>query len=822
MRQILSITLIISGLFCLKAQTPKKYTSSELFESIKKLNFLGSVLYVAAHPDDENTHLISYFSNEIGAQTAYISLTRGDGGQNLIGLELRELLGVIRTQELLQARRIDGGIQFFTRANDFGYSKNPEETFQFWNKEEVLSDLVYIIRKFQPDVIINRFDHRTPGSTHGHHTASAILSQEAFDLSAQKNQFPEQLNRVSVWQAKRLFFNPSWFFFGSREAFDKVDKSNYFKMDIGVFYSTLGVSNSEIAAKSRSQHSSQGFGATAVRGSAMEYLELLKGEKFEKDIFEGIDTSWNRVKGGKEIGELLAKVEREFNFKDPSQSVPDLVKAYKMIQNLDDEHWKKIKSEEIKNIIYHCSGLFLEAVAETPYTTVGGQVDVKIEAINRSNLSIKLNSVQFVAINKDLKQNEVYNFDKTLVGSIFLKPTSPYWLEEKGSLGMYKVSDAELIGLPETSPPYSVTFNLTIAGQKFDFQKSVVYKYNDPAKGETYKPFAIVPEISVSSDEKVLVFSENQSKIIEIKVKAFTDEIDGILELKVAKEWTIHPKIHKMSFSKKGEIQTVKFEIIPPKNQNETFLIPEFTVGNQKFNKEVVEIKYEHIPEQKVVQTAEIKLVRLDLQKKGNKIAYIEGAGDSLPENLKQIGYEVQTIQPQEITIENLEQFDAIVLGVRAFNTVPELRFKNQILFDFVKKGGNLIVQYNTNQALVTEVISPLSLKLSRNRVTDEFSTVKFLSPNHPVLNVPNKISSKDFEGWVQERGLYFPNEWDEAFVPILEMNDPGESGLQGSLLIAPYGKGNYIYTGLSFFRELPAGVSGAYRLFANILSLGK
>src|SRR5690554_3583965 len=252
MRKLFSILILLTFFQnSLVAQSPKKLNSSEIYEAIKKLNFLGSVLYVAAHPDDENTHLISYFSNEIGAQTAYISLTRGDGGQNLIGNELRELLGVIRTQELLQARRIDGGIQFFTRANDFGYSKNPEETFQFWNKEKILSDLVYVIRKFQPDVIINRFDHRTPGSTHGHHTASAILSQEAFDLSAQKNQFPEQLNRVSVWQAKRLFFNPSWFFFGSREAFDKVDKSNYFKMDIGVFYSTLGVSNSEIAAKSR-------------------------------------------------------------------------------------------------------------------------------------------------------------------------------------------------------------------------------------------------------------------------------------------------------------------------------------------------------------------------------------------------------------------------------------------------------------------------------------------------------------------------------------------------------------------------------------------
>src|SRR5690606_819202 len=408
-------------------------------------------------------------ANDVHAQTAYISLTRGDGGQNLIGPELRELLGVIRTQELLQARRIDGGEQFFTRANDFGYSKNPEETFQFWEKEEVLSDLVYVIRKFQPDVIINRFDHRTPGTTHGHHTASAMLSVEAFDLAANSSAFPEQLKKFSTWQPKRLFWNQSWFFYGSQEKFDKADKTNLFVMDIGSYYPTLGLSNSEIAAKSRSQHSSQGFGATAVRGSAMEYLETIKGGKPEKDIFEGIETSWNRVKGGKAIGEILSKVEREFDFRNPSKSVPELINAYQLILKLEDKHWSQIKLEEIKNIIYHCSGLFLEAVAKEPYTTVGGKADVKIEAINRSNLPIKLNEVQFVKEGQDLKPNEAFYTEKTLVGSAFLKPTSPYYLAEKGSLGMYKVSDENLIGLPETPPPYSVAFNVNILGQDFHF-----------------------------------------------------------------------------------------------------------------------------------------------------------------------------------------------------------------------------------------------------------------------------------------------------------------------------------------------------------------
>jgi len=804
------------------AQAPKKQNSAEIYESIQKLNFLGSVLYVAAHPDDENTHLISYFSKGVHARIAYMSLTRGDGGQNLIGPELRELLGVIRTQELLQARRIDGGIQYFSRANDFGYSKHPNETLEIWNKNEVLSDLVYVIRKFQPDVIINRFDHRSPGTTHGHHTASAMLSVEAFDLAANSSAFPEQLKRLSIWQPKRLFWNQSWFFYGSREKFEKADKTNLFVMDIGSYYPTLGLSNSEIAAKSRSQHSSQGFGATAVRGSAIEYLEPIRGGMPEKNVFEGIDTSWNRVKGGKAIGEILSKVEREFDFTNPSKSVPELIKAYRLILKLEDEHWRQIKLEEIKNIIYHCSGLFLEAVAIAPYTTVGRKVDVKIEAINRSNIPIKLNEIQLVKEDKILKPNEAFYTHKTLVGSAFLKPTSPYWLEEKGSLGMYKVSDENLIGLPESPQPYSVLFYVNILGQDFYFEKPVVYKYNDPAQGETYKPFAVVPKASVHVEEKVLIFGDEKAQRIPVKVKSFTENLKGNLSLKAPDGWNISPENQEVILNAKGEEKTFWFEVIPPKNQSEGELIPQLKVGVGAFENQLIEINYEHIPEQKILLPGSAKLVKIDLQKKGEKIGYIVGAGDSVPENLKQIGYEVEIISPQNITAENLQRFDAVVLGIRAFNVIDELMFKNKILFDYVKNAGNILVQYNTSRDVLTQEVAPYDIQLSRDRVTDENSEVRFLDKNHPVLNFPNKITEKDFEGWVQERGLYFPDKWSEEFTAILSMNDKNESPMNGSLLVAKYGKGYYVYTGLSFFRELPEGVPGAYRLLANILSLGK
>ncbi len=804
------------------AQTPKKPSSAEIYESIQKLNFLGSVLYVAAHPDDENTHLISYFANDVHARTAYISLTRGDGGQNLIGPELRELLGVIRTQELIQARKIDGGIQFFSRANDFGYSKHPDETFEIWDKEQVLSDLVYVIRQFQPDVIINRFDHRSPGTTHGHHTASAMLAVEAFDLAGDSSQFQEHLKTLSVWQPKRLFWNQSWFFYGSQEAFDKADKSKLFAMDIGSYYPTLGLSNSEIAAKSRSQHSSQGFGATAVRGKSMEYLEIIKGDQPKSNVFEGIDTSWNRVKGGKEIGQILTKVEKEFDFKDPSKSVPELVKAYQLIQKLEDEHWREIKLEELKNIIYHSSGLFLEAVAKEPFATIGGNAEVKIEAINRSDIPISIVGTINEKGNMKLAKNERFNMDQSFTNLKFKNSTSPYWLEEKGTTGMYKVSDTDLIGLPETPKPFEIKMEVEIAGQVFIFDIPVVYKYNSPEKGETYKPFAIVPKASVGLEEKVIVFSDGKPKRISVKVKSFSENLKGELSLKVPNDWSISPKIQSVDLAQKGEEKILWFEVQPPKNQSETELIPQLKIGNEVFEKEIIEINYEHIPEQKVLLSGGSKIVHIDIQKKGEKIGYIAGAGDSVPENLKQIGYEVEIISPQNITPENLQRFDAVMLGIRAFNVLNELTYKNKILFDYVKNGGNLVVQYNTSREVLTKEVAPFELELSRDRVTDEHSQVKFLDKNHPVLNYPNKITEKDFEGWVQERGLYFPSKWSKEFTPILSMHDKGESPLKGSLLVAKYGEGYYVYTGLSFFRELPAGVPGAYRLLANILSLGK
>ncbi|QMU64926.1 MAG: LmbE family protein [Flavobacteriaceae bacterium] len=821
---IFSFLLITSTVF---SQKPDKLSSNQIFEKLQKLNFLGTALYIAAHPDDENTRLIAYLANHEKARTGYLSLTRGDGGQNLIGPEIRALLGVIRTQELLAARDIDGGEQLFTRANDFGYSKHPDETFAIWDKEKVLADVVWAIRKFKPDVIINRFDHRTPGSTHGHHTGSAMLSVAAFDLASDKTKYPEQLKYTDIWQPKRLFFNTSWWFYGSRENFEKANKEKMLSFDVGVYYPLKGLSNNEVAAMASSQHLCQGFGRLTTRGSQKEYIAFLKGDfpKDRSDIFSGINTTWNRIEGGGEIGAILYDVEQSFDFTTPSGHLPRLLEAYQKIQSLKDTYWRDIKLKQITEIIEACAGWYLEASAMSSTAIPNSEITLKIEALNRSNYTAVLQSIRIspgkkmITKNIELKNNIRQNFRETItLGNI--PYSDPYWLKKEGSLGMYTVQNQQLIGKPETLGKVAVTFNLTMLDQEISITKDIVYRYSRRDKGEIYEPFQILPKVTTKLKDKVLIFSDTTPKTVSVAVKSGANAVHGKLTLKGPKGWKITPEFIDINIAQKGDGQLFDFTVLPSGNILEGKLESFVLVDGKKYTKELVEINYDHIPKQSVLLNSEAKVVRLHIRKAGNYIGYIKGAGDVVPENLTQIGYTVVTIDPDRIDSENLHKFDAIVLGIRAYNTIAALKFKQKFLLAYVKKGGNMIVQYNTSRRV--DVGAPYELNLSRDRVTDENAKVTILEKNHSLLNFPNKISENDFNGWVQERGLYFPNRWGKAYTSVLSMSDKGESPKQGSLLIAKYGKGNYIYTGLSFFRQLPAGIPGAYKLFANMLSAGK
>lgn len=822
-----SLLLILLCFTSSEAQQPKHITSGMIYEDIEKLGVLANILFVAAHPDDENTRMISYLANDVKADTRYLSLTRGDGGQNLIGPEIKELLGVIRTQELLAARRIDGGSQVFSRANDFGYSKNAEETIAIWDDEKVLSDVVWAIRTFRPDVIINRFDHESSGKTHGHHTASAMLSYQAFDLSDDQTVFPEQLKYTEVWQPRRLFHNTSWWFYGSREKFEAVDKSDMMSVDIGTYYPQLGISNNEMAAYSRSMHKCQGMGNTPARGSQMEYLKLLKGDmpKGKTDLLEGIDVSWSRVKGGEAVKPILQSIIKNYDFSDPSASIPDLLKLRKKINSLPDGYWKSKKLKELDDIIVAAAGIFIETKTAKNLYIAGSPISFDTEVVSRSYDHVSLKSMYISGVNIDTtlsgsltKNEKVLLENKGLIPSD-MESTSPYWLKEKGSLGMYHVSDQELIGNPETSRAMMATYEIAIDNQVITINKDVIYKFTDPERGEVYTPVEIVKPFYVDIQDKVVVYSSNSAKTIKVSVKGMVPNSAG---LNLPKGWTSVPTSHQVSISQEGEEQVVSFEVTPPSKASQITIHPSITSDGKKYTDALIKIDYHHIPLQYVALPAESRLVKLDIKTYDQKILYVEGAGDEIPASLRQINYEVDVIAPEEISADLLAGYDVVILGIRAYNKSDELKYKQPVLFDFVEKGGNMIVQYTTTWRKKVDQIGPYPMQLSRDRVSVEEAPVRILALEHPIVNHPNKITQEDFEGWVQERGLYFADEWDDKYTPILSSNDPGETPKDGGMLVAPYGKGNFIYSGYSWFRELPAGVPGAYRLFANMISLGK
>ena len=815
--------LCVSAVFSISNVWGQK-SATEIYNQLQKLNFLGSALYIAAHPDDENTALISYFSNQINAHSAYLSMTRGDGGQNLIGTELRELLGVIRTEELMQARKIDNGNQYFTSAIDFGYSKHPNETLTIWDKEQILGEVIYRIREFQPDIIVNRFDHRTPGRTHGHHTSSAILSKEAFELSSNPNWYPEQLKKTALWKPKRLFFNTSWWFYGSQENFMKADKSNLLALEIGIHDPLTGISNSEIAAKSRSSHKSQGFGSAPQLGNKTEYIELIAGERpVSNDPFEGINTTWSRIEGGASVGTLVKNAIDSFNFIQPEKSLELLVEIHEAIKKLPSSLWKDRKLTETKQLILDCAGIQMQFNAARPYGVKGEELKVTINAVQQSNNKIELEYIKVNSnleiLSKSLEKNTRFNQSFNVV--IKNEISTPYWLLKKGNLGTFKIENKDLIGKPQTPNPLEVEFSLKIAGSSISFSESVKHRKTDPVRGEVINPFYIVPKLGVTFDQPVFLYPNSETQKIRLNITNYGESYSGAIELCHPDGWELTQNTFSVDLNGRGSSQYLEYELKPQENAKSGLLSPLAIQEDQKENVYAVQtLDYNHIPKQYIAQPSEAKAVRLDLKVPEIKIGYIPGAGDTVMESLKAVGMQINSIDINTVSLEELKTYDTVLIGIRAYNVLDALKYKNQMLFDYVKAGGTVVTQYNTSRGLKTDKLAPFYLKLSRDRVTDEFSYVRILEPNNPAFNIPHKITSNDFEGWVQERGLYFANEWDDRFTPLLGMNDKGESEKLGSILISNHGKGKFVYTGLSFFRELPAGVPGAYRLLTNLLAL--
>lgn len=824
MRVLLSICFslyLLTGF----GQAHQPMSVGEIYESLRKLNTLGSALYVAAHPDDENTRLITYLANERHVRTAYVSLTRGDGGQNLIGTEKGPLLGIIRTQELLSARRIDGGEQFFTRANDFGYSKTSEETFNIWDRNRVLGDLVWVIRKFRPDVIITRFPPaKYEYPTHGHHEASAVLAEEAFELAADPEAYPQQLEYVEPWQPKRLYWNTStWFYRRTGEEFDSTGK---LRIDVGGYNNMLGLSYGEIAGASRSQHKSQGFGAPETKGSIDEWLEFVKGTPAEKELFEGVELTWKRVEGGEAIGDLLKQAMEQFNPEEPTNILPILAAARNEMLLLPNDPLVKAKIQEIGQLMVGISGLFYEVVAQGAYGIPGDSVQLTLNLVNRTGADVSVRSIAWTQqtgaedISRMLPANELVSVNKSIVLSDNLMYTHPYWLREpQQSIGMYAVQDPRLIGQPENDPSLVSQLLVDMDGAELTLQVPVQFKEVDRVKGEVIDPFVISPAVTLDLGEGV-VLTSNKSKEVTVNLRAWSNHQTGTVELKTPPGWKTEPAVHPYQLAQAGAEANVTFTVSPMAGLAENGAMQAIARdGIKNYMRSKVVLDYDHIPTQTLFPKAEAQLVNLELAGNDKVIGYIMGAGDEVAEYLSQVGFAVLNINETNFSEVDMSQLDAILIGIRALNTEKWLVPKLPALHKYAEDGGNLIVQYQTTWGLLTDNFGPYPLEIGRGRVTEEDAEMKVLTKNEPVLNVPNELTPVDFDNWVQERGLYFAEEWDDHYRPVFKAHDTGEDDLQGMLLIADHGKGAFIYTGISFFRQLPAGVPGAYRLLTNLIN---
>ncbi len=819
---LLFFTILLS-LFTF-SQSPETFTSSEIFQQIKKLNVLASVLYIAAHPDDENNSLLPYFAKDKLYRTAYLSLTRGDGGQNLIGDEQGIELGMIRTEELLAARKIDGAEQYFTRAYEFGFSKNAQEALQIWGREKILSDVVWVIRKYQPDVIIKRFppDKR---AGHGHHAASAILADEAFEAAADPNKFPEQFQYgVKPWQAKRILWNT--YNFGG----NNTTSEDQLKIDIGGYNALIGKSYGELGGEARTMHKSQGEGRPQRRGESYEYFVTTGGSVAKNSLMDGIVTDWKRITGGEKIETMIDDIISNYNLAQPDLSIPALVKLYQSIKGLPESNWRNKKLDEVQKIIIECSGLFVTATSSQSQVVQGGELKINFVLNKRENVNASLKNIRVEnfdsSIALSLPTNQNINIDKTIPVADDKKISQPYWLVYPMQGGTFDVRDQTLIGKAWNDPPFEASFVINIDGEDFIINRAVQYRYIDPVRGDTYEPIPVLPKVELKYIKDNFISLNKKPVKVEESVKINSEKKEELkIKQNVSKNYNW--KITSPDAANVGRGDKIA-EIFTPvsKEINTTEEISATAkMGDAVYDSYTKVIAYNHIPTITYFPKATANLIDLDIKIIGKKIGYIIGAGDKVPEALEAMGYEVTYLNEADITDDNLKQYDAIITGIRAYNLYEYLSDKNDVLMRYVKNGGNMIVQYmKSNQVGNKNItVGPYPFKISSgSRITEEDAKVNFLLPDNPALNYPNKITEKDFDGWVQERSTYQATTLDSHYETPIGMHDTGEEQSNGSLAIAKYGKGNFVYASLVFFRELPAGVPGAYRLMANLIGLPK
>jgi LmbE family N-acetylglucosaminyl deacetylase len=834
-----------------------------------RLRTTASLLQTAAHPDDEDTALIARTARGDHARVAYLSITRGEGGQNAIGPELGEALGVIRTEELLQARALDGGEQFFTRAFDYGFSKTLDEAVRKWGKDEVLGDVVRIIRTYRPLVIASRFSG-TDTDGHGQHQYAGHIVPEAFRAAADPSRFPEQIAEgLRPWKAKRLLAGD----FSRREGSVVVET--------GIYDPVLGRTYYEIAAEGRSQHKSQEMGALELRGPQATAYRLVEGMPFTGDgMFGGIDTSLVGIASlaglpegviTAELAQIQSAVERataEYNALRPAEILPHLAEGLRVTRRAraklregkspayaEADFLLSHKEEEFEEALGRAAGVVLDATAGTA-TVVGGdtlQAAVRLFVPQGSPVAVKKLELRAprgwkseAAAEPPVPQTGFRRTRESAPHAAYYRVTvprdapvtTPYFLEQARQGDRYVWGKEAPQGRPFEPALLHGVAELEAHGVAFTATAPVQYRYADDIRGELRRAVDVVPAASIALDPPLWVVPSGTANSpgrtnapVSLTARVCSNaarELAGEVSLQVPAHWNVEPAKAAFALRTQGECATSQFQVTAPGGlaQGRYPIDAEARWNGEAFRQRQQVIAYPHINTHRIYQPARTEVVVANLKVAPVKVGYIMGSGDEVPEAIRRMGLPVTLLDENELSTGDLSRFDVIVVGIKAANVRPDFVANNGRLLNYMRHGGTLIVQFQQEEYMRNRMPPyPASIESrspGRARVAEETAPVKILEPDHPALSFPNRITEADFEGWVHERSLYNFTTFAPEYVPLLESGDTGEAGQRGGHLYAEVGKGRYVYTSYVWFRQLPAGVPGAYRLFANLLSLPK
>ena len=801
-------------------QNPQQQNNLAIEQSFKQLQTGISVLYIAAHPDDENTQLLSYLSQVKHFRTGYLSLTRGDGGQNLIGSEQGIALGIIRTHELLEARKIDGAEQFFSSAYDFGYSKTAEETFRQWDKNKLLADVVYVIRKFKPDIIITRFDKDGSGG-HGQHTASAILAYEAFTLAADSTQFTEQLNLVNIHQCKSIYNNSiaNWLP-------TKTNISALIPIEIGNYIPELGMNTGEIAAASRSKHLCQGFGTEKIRGAHTEYFKAIDGDTgvFKTNPFTGIDPLFNKIDPSQTINKLLEHAYQHWHSGELNRASKNLFEVRNLLLkkgiNVTDYPIQKIE-----NLITQINGIYIESVYKNTVLPVSGDsilLDFEINSrqsnsfllseIKCGNQTQRINPNQLLATNKTYAYHVSYLLNDIAYNNFF-------WINQGIDKNRFTIKQNEVgetLAMTESIP---TQWKLFYGADSLLIQQNIVQKEILPQQGEHYRALVVQPALVLSIPKKLTIARIGKKQIVEIGLEAHQNLNNIELQIQLPQGWKLLNTLEKIQL-KKSEYKTISIVLMAQNDAMPGNLEVKAICNAETYDLQQENISYPHIGKQLYFQAASAKLYATDKLKQHKRIVYINGAKEQVPTMLKALGYQIDQFEAAQFAKLDLSKYDVLIFGIRSFNIMPQLLDQRAKYLSFIQNGGNVIVCYQTNTFTKQEdrLIGPYPFTVSKERTTDENAKVEFNQGSNTVLKKPYLITDSNFSNWVQERGIYYASHFDTAYQSLFQIADFNESPQDGALISCKYGKGHFTYTGLSFFRQFPTAVKGAIELFVNLI----